>query len=182
MLILKAYQSDMKVNQFDMKAYQLNVKKYHNSVTNLICAHINLVWKIPSGHVRKYQYGNIRNQNWYAKMPDWWPVLVLYFLCVVYPFTARVTSTCLVSFGPLVCTALSASRFNNMKCISLGNTYRLIKKKIDTAPLTRITLKPVYRPKYHILRSRVGGEFQSRFAAGISPFPFGPNSRVTCIW
>jgi len=26
----------------------------------------------------------------------------------------RVTSTCLVSFGPLVCTALSASTFNNI--------------------------------------------------------------------
>jgi len=29
----------------------------------------------------------------------------------------RVSNTCLVSFGPLVCTALSASKFKNINCI-----------------------------------------------------------------
>jgi len=69
-----------------------------------------------------------------------------------------------------------------LKCISLVNTYRLTQKKFATPTLTDITLKSVYRPHNHILWSRVYGAFQSRFAACISPFPFGPFSWVTCIW
>jgi len=46
-------------------------------------------------------------------------------------------------------------------------------KKFGTPTLTRIKLKSVNRPHNHILRSRVGGAFQLRFAACISPFPFG---------
>jgi len=40
----------------------------------------------------------------------------------------------------------------------------------------RIMPKSVYRQHNHILRSRVGGAFQSRLATCISPFPFGPFS------
>jgi len=47
-------------------------------------------------------------------------------------------------------------------------------KKFATPTLTPITPKSVYRPHNHILRSRVGVAFQSRFAACISPFFFGP--------
>jgi len=52
--------------------------------------------------------------------------------------------------------------------------YQLIdpKKKFAMPNLTTITLKSVYRPHNHTLRSRVGGSFQSRFAACKSPFPF----------
>jgi len=48
----------------------------------------------------------------------------LFFSCLSYKlpvlfgqvlfYCPDVTSTCLVSFGPLVCTALSASTFNNI--------------------------------------------------------------------
>jgi len=55
------------------------------------------------------------------------------------------------------------------------------KKKFATPTLAHLTLKSVYRPHNHILRSRVGGAFQSLFAACISPFPFGPFSWVTGI-
>jgi len=44
------------------------IKMFEN--INFICSKI---WK---------WYGNIRDQNWYAKIPDSWPVLVFYFLCV----------------------------------------------------------------------------------------------------
>jgi len=69
-----------------------------------------------------------------------------------------------------------------LKCIGLINTYRLTQKKFATPTLTPIALKSVYRPSNHILRSRVGGAFQSRFAACISPLPFAPFSWVTGIW
>jgi len=61
-----------------------------------------------------------------------------------------------------------------LKCIV--NTYRLIQKKFDTTTLTPITLKPLYHQHNHILRSRVGGAFQSPFADCISQFPCGPFS------
>jgi len=73
---------------------------------------------------------------------------------------------------PVAPTILMLDTKLYLKCIV--NTYRLIQKKFATPTLTRITLKSVYRPHNHILRSRVGGAFQSRFAACISPFPFGP--------
>jgi len=66
--------------------------------------------------------------------------------------------------------------------IILVNTYRLPQKKVATLTLTPITLKSVYLPHNHILRSRVGGALQSRFATFISPFPFGPFSWVSGIW
>jgi len=44
----------------------------------------------------------------------------------------------------------------------------LIKKKFATP----ITLKSVYRPHNHILRTGVGGAFHSRFATCIAPFLF----------
>jgi len=63
-----------------------------------------------------------------------------------------------------------------LKYISLVNTYRLIKNTFAKPTLTHITLKSVCRPHNHILRSRVGGAFQSRFTACISASPFGPFS------
>jgi len=45
-----------------------------------------------------------------------------------------------------------------------------------------LTLKSVYHTHNHIFRSRVGGAFQSRFAAYIYPFPFCPFSWVMGIW
>jgi len=68
-----------------------------------------------------------------------------------------------------------------MKLISLVNMYRLIQKKVCHAhsnahkppkPVApTITILLPY--DNHILKSGVGGAFQSRFAACISPFPFG---------
>jgi len=51
-----------------MKEYQFVMKEYQ---------HISLIWKIPYWYVRKYQYDMaIREKNWYAKISDWWSVLV----------------------------------------------------------------------------------------------------------
>jgi len=74
------------------------------------------------------------------------------------------------------CAAKCLAHFNALKCISLVNTYRLTQKKFGTPTLTPITLKSVCLPNNHILRSRVDGALQSRFAACISPSPFGPFS------
>jgi len=48
-----------------------------------------------------------------------------------------------------------------------------------TATLTPITLKSDCLPHNHILRSRVGGALQSRFAAPFGPFSWVFDSRGT---